>query len=114
MQGRATTSVERKIPLTTLTGVSLSSLRDDWVVSISLLSAAASANDSRQALHVQGVEEDPVISCPLKTELVTQLAQQMRGSLNVNIGPQYVDPYPVMNCTDARLRLQSRLPEEER
>ena len=43
----------------------------------------------QQALHVQGVEEDPVISCPLKTELVTQLSQQMRGSLQVKVGPQY-------------------------
>lgn len=39
---------------------------------------------------MQGVEEDPVISCPLKIELVTQIAQQTKGSLNVNIGPQYV------------------------
>ena len=36
VQGRPQTTLERKIPLTTLIGVQLSNLKDDWIVSVQI------------------------------------------------------------------------------
>lgn len=71
VQHRPTTTLERKIPLTTITGVSLSTMRDDWL-----------------ALNTRSNEEgDPVIWCVFKTEFVAHLQQQTNGSVSVLIGP---------------------------
>lgn len=71
VQHRPTTTLERKIPLTTVTAVSLSTLRDDWLV-----------------LNTRSNEEgDPVIWCVFKTEFVAHLQQQTNGSVSVLIGP---------------------------
>jgi len=71
VQGRPSTTLERKIPLTTLNGVSMSTLKDDWII-----------------LNCAGMEEDPVMTCVFKTELLTHLMRQTNGSLQVVIAPQ--------------------------
>lgn len=71
VQGRAQTTVERKIPLVTIKSVGLSNLRDDWI-----------------AINVSNSEEaDPIISCYFKTEFVTHLLQRTNGAVNVKVGP---------------------------
>lgn len=69
--GRSATSLERKIPLVTIKAVSMSNLRDDWMV-----------------LHCNISEEgDPVFSTAFKTEFTTCLMQLARGSINIQITP---------------------------
>ncbi|ESK92714.1 microfilament motor [Moniliophthora roreri MCA 2997] len=69
--GQLVTTLERKIPLVTIKGMSMSNLRDDWVV-----------------LHGNVSEEgDPVFSCYFKTELVANLMTLTQGSINLQIGP---------------------------
>lgn len=64
-------TLERKIPLVTIKGISMSNLRDDWI-----------------SLNLGSTEEgDPLISCVFKTEFVTHLQQLTQGGLNVLIGP---------------------------
>ena len=71
VQNRPQTTVERRIPIPTIRGVGLSTLRDDWLV-----------------LNVQNsIEPDPVFSCVFKTELVTHLMQRTNGALAVTIAP---------------------------
>ncbi|GAA96617.1 uncharacterized protein L969DRAFT_624263 [Mixia osmundae IAM 14324] len=71
VQGRATTSVERKIPLVTISAVASSTLRDDWV-----------------ALRLQSsVEGDLLFSCLLKTELIVHLLQRTNGNISVTVAP---------------------------
>ncbi|CAB4474879.1 hypothetical protein RhiirA5_351135 [Rhizophagus irregularis] len=69
-----TMNVERNIPLISITGVSLSNLRDDWVV-----------------LHVNNPTKelgDPIFSCLFKTELLVHLLQRTGSRVQVNIAPQ--------------------------
>ncbi|PLW07032.1 hypothetical protein PCANC_25805 [Puccinia coronata f. sp. avenae] len=69
-QKRSETLVERKINVSVINSVGVSHLRDDWIV-----------------LNVSNSEEqDPLLSCVFKTELITRL-KQLQGSLTVNIGP---------------------------
>lgn len=64
---------EKTISLNTISGVSLSNLRDDWFV-----------------LHVDGSPDgDVVLSCLFKTELIAHLLQQTNGRVNVNIAEQF-------------------------
>ncbi|EEB98524.1 hypothetical protein MPER_01949, partial [Moniliophthora perniciosa FA553] len=61
--GQLVTTIERKLPLVTIKGISMSNLRDDWVV-----------------LHGNVSEEgDPVFSCYFKTELVANLMTLTQG-----------------------------------
>lgn len=70
VQNRPTTTLERKLPLTTINAVALSSLRDDWL-----------------ALNTRSNEEgDPVISCVFKTEFIAHLQQQTNGGVSVLVG----------------------------
>ncbi|KAH0838079.1 P-loop containing nucleoside triphosphate hydrolase protein [Lanmaoa asiatica] len=69
--GRIDTSLERKIPLITIKSISMSNLRDDWLV--------FNCNASN--------EGDPVLQCYFKTELVANLLQLTQASVNVIIGP---------------------------
>ncbi|KAI5997960.1 myosin class I heavy chain [Pisolithus albus] len=64
-------SLERKIPLITIKSISLSNLRDDWMV--------FNCNASE--------EGDPVLHCYFKTELVVQLLRLTQASINVCIAP---------------------------
>lgn len=65
------TMVERKMNISTVTSVAVSHLRDDWIV-----------------LNVSNSEEqDPVLSCVFKTELLTRLKQLSQGSIAINVGP---------------------------
>ncbi|PLW14594.1 hypothetical protein PCASD_00538 [Puccinia coronata f. sp. avenae] len=69
-QKRSETLVERKINVSVINSVGVSHLRDDWIV-----------------LNVSNSEEqDPLLSCVFKTELIARL-KQLQGSLTVNIGP---------------------------
>ncbi|KIJ06891.1 hypothetical protein PAXINDRAFT_19902 [Paxillus involutus ATCC 200175] len=69
--GQIHTSLERKIPLVTIKSISMSNLRDDWLV-----------------LNCNASEEgDPVFHCYFKTELVTNLLQLTQASISVVIGP---------------------------
>ncbi|KAI0756363.1 P-loop containing nucleoside triphosphate hydrolase protein [Daedaleopsis nitida] len=69
--GQTSTTVERKINLVTIKSISMSSLRDDWLV-----------------LNLGPTEEgDPIISCVFKTELTTHMLRLTQGSINVLIGP---------------------------
>lgn len=69
--GRLNTSLERKIQLVTIRGVSLSNYRDDWM-----------------AINVTVCEEgDPIIVVPFKTELIQVLMSLTNGAVSVNIGP---------------------------
>lgn len=71
VQGRAQTTLERRIPLVTIRSVGLSNLRDDWF-----------------ALNCGSTEEgDPLLSCVFKTEFLVHLQQRTNGAVNVNIGP---------------------------
>ncbi|RDX51151.1 hypothetical protein OH76DRAFT_1401924 [Lentinus brumalis] len=69
--GQTFTTLERKINLVTIKSISMSNLRDDWLV-----------------LNLGPTEEgDPIISCVFKTELVTHMLKLTQGSINVVIGP---------------------------
>lgn len=69
--GRVTTSLERKIPIVTIQGLSLTNLRDDFV-----------------AINVNPCEEgDPILTCVFKTEMLCVLLTLTGGNLSVNIGP---------------------------
>ncbi|KAK7058460.1 class II myosin [Paramarasmius palmivorus] len=69
--GHVMTSLERKIPLVTIKAISMSTLRDDWIV-----------------LHGNASEEgDPVFSCYFKTELASNLMQLSQGGINLQIVP---------------------------
>ncbi|ORY26132.1 P-loop containing nucleoside triphosphate hydrolase protein [Naematelia encephala] len=69
--GRVSTSLERKIPLVTIRGISLSNLRDDFIV-----------------LNVSPCEEgDPVLTCTLKTEMMCVILTLTGGNMNVSVGP---------------------------
>ncbi|KAF9055861.1 myosin-1 [Panaeolus papilionaceus] len=69
--GQMAMNMERKIPLVTIKGISMSNLRDDWLV----INGPPSE------------EGDPVISCVFKTELVTHLMKLTNASINLTIGP---------------------------
>ncbi|KAG7099668.1 class II myosin [Marasmius oreades] len=69
--GRAVTSLERKVQVVTIKSISMSSLRDDWMV----LNGSISE------------EGDPVFSCYFKTELASTLMKLSQGSITLNIGP---------------------------
>ena len=71
VQNRPTTTLERKIPLTTIRAIGMSTLRDDWLT----INTTASE---------QG---DPIISCVFKTEFVTHLQQLTNNGTNLLIGP---------------------------
>jgi myosin-1 len=67
-------NVERNIPLISITGVSLSNLRDDWVV-----------------LHINNPTKelgDPVFSCFFKTEFLVHLLQRTGSRVQVKIASQ--------------------------
>lgn len=69
--GQVTTTLERKIPLVTIKGISMTNLRDDFFV-----------------LNLPPNEEgDPVLTCVLKTELTCVILTETGGSVPVNIGP---------------------------
>lgn len=68
---RPQTMLERTIPLSTIRGVGLSNLRDDWVI---LLTGADAG--------------DPLLHCDFKTEFVAHLLQQTGGRTHVTIAPQ--------------------------
>ncbi|KAI0059450.1 hypothetical protein BV25DRAFT_1918478 [Artomyces pyxidatus] len=69
--GQVLTSLERKIPLVTIKSISMTNLRDDWLV-----------------LGVNSSEEgDPILSCIFKTELSSVLLQLTSASINLLIGP---------------------------
>jgi myosin-1 len=87
--GRPTTTLERKIPLMTIRSVGMSNLRDDWI-----------------AVNVASQEEDPVLTCLLKTELVTHLVQQSNGSVSVNISSQSVLLRLVSTHSDIQRRVE--------
>ncbi|KAI0800616.1 P-loop containing nucleoside triphosphate hydrolase protein [Fomes fomentarius] len=68
--GQNVTTLERKINLVTIKSVSMSNLRDDWLV-----------------LNLGPTEEgDPIINCVFKTELTTHMLRLTQGSINVLIG----------------------------
>ncbi|KAI9495701.1 P-loop containing nucleoside triphosphate hydrolase protein [Zychaea mexicana] len=63
---------EKILSLNVISGVSTSTLRDDWIV-----------------LHVDNSPDgDTILSCIFKTELITHMAQQTGGRLRVNVDPQ--------------------------
>ncbi|KAL4070693.1 myosin class I heavy chain [Scleroderma citrinum] len=70
--GQAHFSVERKIPLVTIKNISMSNLRDDWLI--------FNCNASE--------EGDPVLHCYFKTELAVHLLRLTQASINVTIGPK--------------------------
>ncbi|GMK57879.1 hypothetical protein CspeluHIS016_0407130 [Cutaneotrichosporon spelunceum] len=70
-EGQITTTLERKIPLVTIKGISMTNLRDDFIV-----------------LNLPPCEEgDPVLTCPLKTEMTCVILTEAGGGVPVNIGP---------------------------
>ncbi|CAI2171731.1 17217_t:CDS:10 [Funneliformis geosporum] len=69
-----TMNVERNIPLDSITGVSLSNLRDDWII-----------------LHLNNPTKelgDPIFSCFFKTEFLVHLLQRTGSKVNINIASQ--------------------------
>ncbi|KAJ3549900.1 hypothetical protein NM688_g5132 [Phlebia brevispora] len=69
--GRVNTSVERKIGLSSIKSIAMSSMRDDWM-----------------ALNLGPTEEgDPLISCVFKTELATHMLTLTQARIQVLIGP---------------------------
>ncbi|EIW64114.1 myosin class I heavy chain [Trametes versicolor FP-101664 SS1] len=70
-EGQTVTSLERKIALISIKSISMTHLRDDWLV-----------------FNLGPTEEgDPIISCIFKTELTTHILRLTQGSVNVLIGP---------------------------
>src|SRR3954447_24504879 len=64
-------SVERNISLNSITGVSISSLRDDWVI-----------------LHINNPTKelgDPIFSCYFKTEFLVHLLNLTGSRINIDI-----------------------------
>ncbi|KAJ7269424.1 microfilament motor [Mycena haematopus] len=69
--GRAQTTLERKIPLVTIKSIGMSNLRDDWM-----------------CLNGNTAEEgDPIFSCYFKTELVANLLALTQASISLLISP---------------------------
>ncbi|KIJ53790.1 hypothetical protein M422DRAFT_202039 [Sphaerobolus stellatus SS14] len=69
--GRLSLAVERKIPLVTIKSISMTNLRDDWLV-----------------LNLGVSEEgDPILNCVFKTELAANLLTLTQASIQVLIGP---------------------------
>ncbi|KAM6498673.1 microfilament motor [Amanita muscaria] len=67
--GSVQMSLERKLPLVTIKSISMSNLRDDWMV-----------------FHTNVSEEgDPVISCYFKTEFATHLLKLTQASIGITI-----------------------------
>ncbi|KAJ6520123.1 myosin-1 [Mycena sanguinolenta] len=69
--GRAQTTLERKIPLVTIKSIGMSNMRDDWM--------CLNANASE--------EGDPIFSCYFKTELVANLLTLTQASITLLISP---------------------------
>lgn len=85
--GQIHTSLERKIPLITIKSISLSNLRDDWLVSI-FLTCHNLSHYFDQVLNCNASEEgDPVLHCYFKTEFVANLLQLTQASISVLAGP---------------------------
>ena len=84
--GRVSTMVERKIPLVSIRGVSLSNLRDDFVVrdqSVSHLMVTI-----YKALNVNASEEgDPIFTCNFKTEMMCVILTLTGGNMNIAVAP---------------------------
>lgn len=89
--GQTVYTLERKIALSAIRTISMSTLRDDWLVSKVIIAHSTPALMNVQAINLGPTEEgDPFISCVFKTELVTHLLRLTSASINVNIGPTYV------------------------
>ncbi|KAF7337503.1 Microfilament motor [Mycena sanguinolenta] len=69
--GRAQTTLERKIPLVTIKSIGMSNLRDDWM--------CLNGNTSE--------EGDPIFSCYFKTELAANLLTLTQASITLLISP---------------------------
>ncbi|KAG0057410.1 class II myosin [Gryganskiella cystojenkinii] len=70
-----TMRTERTVMLNAIKAVSISNLRDDWMIF---------------SVDTMNPEEgDMVIECDFKTELITHLLQRSGGRIGVNIGPQF-------------------------
>ncbi|KAG0238392.1 class II myosin [Actinomortierella wolfii] len=70
-----TMKTERTVMLSAIKAVSVSHLRDDWMIfSIDTLNPE---------------EGDILLECELKTELITHLLQRSGGRIGVNVGPQF-------------------------
>ncbi|KAF9420297.1 class II myosin [Podila epigama] len=70
--------LERTVMLNAVKAVSISNLRDDWMVF---------------SIDTMNPEEgDIVLECPFKTELITHLLQRSGGRIGVNVGPQFEYP----------------------
>ncbi|PKI83271.1 Myo1p [Malassezia vespertilionis] len=65
------TVCERRIPLTAIRSIGLSTLRDDWVI-----------------LNTGADEGDPLLHLDFKTEFVSYVLKGTHGSVHVNIAPQ--------------------------
>ncbi|KAH9932028.1 P-loop containing nucleoside triphosphate hydrolase protein [Epithele typhae] len=69
--GQVMTTLERRINLVTIKSISMTTLRDDWLI-----------------LNLGPTEEgDPILSCVFKTELTTHMLRLTQGSINVLISP---------------------------
>ncbi|KAG0365135.1 class II myosin [Gamsiella multidivaricata] len=69
-----TMKCERTVMLNAIKAVSISNLRDDWMVF---------------SIDTMNPEEgDIVLECDFKTELITHLLQRSGGRIGVNVGPQ--------------------------
>lgn len=86
--------LERKLPLVTIKSISMSTLRDDWLVRRTILCEVLTADTFAQVLNLGPTEEgDPLIHTVFKTELCTHMLQLTSASINMTIGPLYV-----LNC----------------
>ncbi|KAI0695609.1 P-loop containing nucleoside triphosphate hydrolase protein [Cytidiella melzeri] len=67
-------SVDRRVNLSSIKSIALSTLRDDWL-----------------ALNLGPTEEgDPLISCAFKTELITHVLTATSGTIQVIVAPTFV------------------------
>jgi myosin I len=70
-EGQPVIALERKIPLVTIKSISMTNLRDDWMV-----------------LNVNASEEgDPIFHCYFKTELAANLMTLTNTSISLLVGP---------------------------
>lgn len=72
-QGKALSMVDEKvISLNVISGISVSTLQDDWVI-----------------LHIDNsADGDAILSCTFKTEMLAHMSQQTSGRIKVSVAPQ--------------------------
>ena len=89
--GQNVVTLERKINLVTVKSISMTNLRDDWLVRALVPRTHTTLTLMLQALNLGPTEEgDPLISCVFKTEFVTHMMTLTQARIQLTVAPTYV------------------------